>query len=53
MTDQPEENKEMERDSISTFPHYPLSLSISYIKNRLIFSKNVKYGILSRMSQKT
>ena len=34
----------MERDSISTFPHYPLSLSISYIKNRLILSWNVKYG---------
>ena len=37
----------MERDSLSTFPHFslfPPSLSISYIKNCLILSQNVNYA---------
>ena len=42
------ENEEMERDSLSIFPHYLFffhsSPSISYIKNCLILSQNVKKG---------
>ena len=50
------ENEEMERDSLSTYPHFLFispSLSISHIKNCLILSQNVKYGTLVAMSQKT
>ena len=41
------ENEEMESDSLSTLltlSLFPPSLSISYIKNCLILSQNVKYG---------
>ena len=41
------ENEEMERDSslqFLIFSLFPPSLSISYIKNCLILSQNVKYG---------
>ena len=41
------ENEEMERDLLSTFPHFLFisSLSIHFqIKNCLILSQNVKYG---------